>query len=626
MEAPGGRPGLGGIPGPGSAVTEISVTHILPGTGFGGTEFVVLRLARAERSRGLDSRVVSLKPEGPLGDRFREAGVPFRRWDWKRLLPQTPPEAGGVRRERPFEIFNGWLYAGNLMALLAARRGSGLVWNLMQANLSPAVNRPFTRIAMRLGALLSARGPDKIVCNSATAQEAHRRCGYAETKMTVIPNGVDASLFHPRPGERERLGQRLGIPPKEIRVGHLARWDPQKDHRTFVRAAGRLLAGGARARFLLAGPNITPDNAALVRWIQDTGFPLNFHLLGAVEDAERVLALNGGNAPLDLMRDARANVYFESGVRHLAALDLPLARADLAEALRAPRFWARALGPWLATWGGEALGSSAGGCSSMDVALASGFRAGRPGTRERSGGAPGTGEGGNMKVLVTGAGGVIGSHVVEELLRHGHRVRALVHYNALGHRGHLEEIASRRRADLEIVAGDVTDGPQTLSLVKTCGGVLHLAALIAIPYSYCAGASFVVANVQGTLNVLEACRRSGVRRLVVTSTSEVYGSARRTPMDEHHPLQAQSPYAATKIAADQLALSYHRSHGLPVVVLRPFNTYGPRQSARASPDDPFADSFGGENPEAGEFGAPARPHVCHRHLRGVSGRHRMPRD
>jgi dTDP-glucose 4,6-dehydratase len=182
-------------------------------------------------------------------------------------------------------------------------------------------------------------------------------------------------------------------------------------------------------------------------------------------------------------------------------------------------------------------------------------------------------------VLVTGAGGFIGSHVVEALLGRGSRVRALVHYNGAGRRGFLDEISGRGR--LEVVAGDVRDAHQMNEAVRGCDAVLHLAALIAIPYSYQAAGSYVDTNVQGTLNILEACRRHKVRRVVVTSTSEVYGTAQQTPMTEAHPLQAQSPYAATKIAADQLALSYYRSHRLPVVVLRPFNTYGPRQSARA---------------------------------------------
>ncbi len=184
-------------------------------------------------------------------------------------------------------------------------------------------------------------------------------------------------------------------------------------------------------------------------------------------------------------------------------------------------------------------------------------------------------------VLVTGAGGFIGSHVVEALLKRGSHVRALVHYNGNGWRGHLENIDIRLQRRLEIVAGDVRDFHQMDALVNDCSTVAHLAALIAIPYSYQAAQSYVSTNIEGTLNLLEACRGHSVRRIVVTSTSEVYGTAQCVPMRETHPLQAQSPYAATKIAADQLALSYHRSHRLPVVVLRPFNTYGPRQSARA---------------------------------------------
>lgn len=186
-----------------------------------------------------------------------------------------------------------------------------------------------------------------------------------------------------------------------------------------------------------------------------------------------------------------------------------------------------------------------------------------------------------MKTFITGAGGFIGSHIVEGLLATGQKVRALVHYNGSGRRGFLDEVPVRGRSRLEVVAGDVRDAHQMSELVQGCDAVLHLAALIAIPYSYQAADSYVDTNVRGTLNILEACRRHKVRRVVVTSTSEVYGTAQQLPMTELHPLQAQSPYAASKIGADQLALSYYRAHGLPVVVLRPFNTYGPRQSARA---------------------------------------------
>lgn len=186
-----------------------------------------------------------------------------------------------------------------------------------------------------------------------------------------------------------------------------------------------------------------------------------------------------------------------------------------------------------------------------------------------------------VKVLVTGAGGFIGSHLTEELARRGASVRALVRYNSRGHWGFLEDLDPALKPRVEIRAGDVTDPNSVDEAVDGREVVFHLAALIAIPYSYSAPASYVATNVQGTLNVLEACRRSRVRKLVHTSTSEVYGTARVVPITEEHPLQAQSPYAATKIAADQIALSFERSFGLPVAICRPFNTYGPRQSARA---------------------------------------------
>jgi NAD dependent epimerase/dehydratase len=186
-----------------------------------------------------------------------------------------------------------------------------------------------------------------------------------------------------------------------------------------------------------------------------------------------------------------------------------------------------------------------------------------------------------MTVLVSGAGGFIGSHLVEALLRRGHNVRALVRYNSRGSWGHLEELTPDSEDKLEVRLGDVTDPYLMRELVAGCEVIYHLAALIGIPYSYHAPASYVTTNVGGTLNVLEACRRADTRRVIVTSTSEVYGTARYTPIDESHPLQAQSPYAASKIAADKLAEAYFCSYHLPVVILRPFNTYGPRQSARA---------------------------------------------
>jgi NAD dependent epimerase/dehydratase len=185
------------------------------------------------------------------------------------------------------------------------------------------------------------------------------------------------------------------------------------------------------------------------------------------------------------------------------------------------------------------------------------------------------------KVLVTGAGGFIGSHLVEELLHRGQRVRAFVRYTSTGRAGWLEGSSARQGGRLELFFGDIRDARAVRQAAESCGRIYHLAALIGIPYSYLAPDSYVAVNVQGTLNVLNAARDLGVERTVVTSTSEVYGTALYTPIDEEHPLQAQSPYSATKIGADSLAVSYHRAFGLPVTVVRPFNTYGPRQSTRA---------------------------------------------
>jgi NAD dependent epimerase/dehydratase len=186
-----------------------------------------------------------------------------------------------------------------------------------------------------------------------------------------------------------------------------------------------------------------------------------------------------------------------------------------------------------------------------------------------------------MIVLVTGAGGFIGSHLTEALLRDGYNVRALVHYNSRGSWGHLDALEPRLLENLEVRLGDVSDSFLVRDLISGCDTVFHLAALIGIPYSYRAPSSYVATNVYGTLNVLEACRQAKVRRVIVTSTSEVYGTAKYAPINEGHPLQGQSPYSASKIAADKLAESYFCSFDLPVVILRPFNTYGPRQSARA---------------------------------------------
>lgn len=186
-----------------------------------------------------------------------------------------------------------------------------------------------------------------------------------------------------------------------------------------------------------------------------------------------------------------------------------------------------------------------------------------------------------MKVLLTGADGFIGSHLAEALVRNGHQVTALVLYNSIGSWGWLDSIDTDLLNEIEIIGGDIRDPSQMMELVKGQDAVLHLAALIAIPYSYSAPDTYVQTNIQGTLNLLNAARRWGVERFIHTSTSEVYGTAQFVPITELHPLQGQSPYSASKIAADQLAYSFFSSFELPVVILRPFNTFGPRQSARA---------------------------------------------
>lgn len=181
------------------------------------------------------------------------------------------------------------------------------------------------------------------------------------------------------------------------------------------------------------------------------------------------------------------------------------------------------------------------------------------------------------QVLVTGGEGFIGSTLVDHLLAAGARVRAYVHYKPYGSAGYL----AGREDDVEIVAGDVRDGERVSAQVQGCDTVFHLAALIGIPYSYVAPESYIQTNVIGTYNVVNACRQHGVRRMVHTSTSETYGTAITAPISEDHPLQPQSPYSASKIGADMMALSFHHAFDTPVAVIRPFNTYGPRQSARA---------------------------------------------
>jgi dTDP-glucose 4,6-dehydratase len=184
-----------------------------------------------------------------------------------------------------------------------------------------------------------------------------------------------------------------------------------------------------------------------------------------------------------------------------------------------------------------------------------------------------------MKVLVTGAGGFIGSHLAEYLVGLGHEVRAFVRYNSSSSWGWLDYLG--KKDDIEVISGDIRDMDAVRRAVRGADAVFHLAALIGIPYSYVSPLAYVKTNVEGTYNVLESCRDEGVGRVIHTSTSEVYGTARYVPIDEKHPLNPQSPYAASKSGADHMALAYHKSFGLAVSVVRPFNTYGPRQSARA---------------------------------------------
>ncbi|MBQ7852700.1 MAG: SDR family oxidoreductase [Muribaculaceae bacterium] len=184
----------------------------------------------------------------------------------------------------------------------------------------------------------------------------------------------------------------------------------------------------------------------------------------------------------------------------------------------------------------------------------------------------------DKRILVTGADGFIGSHLTEMLLKQGYKVRALSQYNSFNNWGWLEDVS---HPQLEIVSGDVRDAAFCRHICRDCSVVFHLAALIAIPYSYVAPESYVDTNVTGTLNMCQAARDCGVERLIVTSTSEVYGTAQYVPIDEKHPRQPQSPYSATKIGADAIAMSFYNAFELPVTIARPFNTYGPRQSARA---------------------------------------------
>ena len=185
------------------------------------------------------------------------------------------------------------------------------------------------------------------------------------------------------------------------------------------------------------------------------------------------------------------------------------------------------------------------------------------------------------KIFVTGSDGFIGSHLVEELIIQGFRVKALCQYNSFNSWGWLDSFSENQLNEIEIVSGDIRDFNGIKSLMQGCDSVMHLAALIAIPYSYSSPESYIDTNVKGTLNVVQAARDLNLKRVLITSTSEVYGTAQYVPIDEKHPKQPQSPYSASKIGADSIAESFYNSFDLPVTIVRPFNTYGPRQSARA---------------------------------------------
>tara|TARA_B100001057_G_scaffold499320_1_gene609511 strand:- start:4197 stop:5192 length:996 start_codon:yes stop_codon:yes gene_type:complete len=187
-----------------------------------------------------------------------------------------------------------------------------------------------------------------------------------------------------------------------------------------------------------------------------------------------------------------------------------------------------------------------------------------------------------MKIFVTGASGFIGSHLVEKLIKKGYKVKALVPYNIDNSWGWIDSFEKKIKKKIQVIPGDISDQDLILKETKNCEVIFHLAALISIPYSYKSPRSYITTNVIGTLNILEAARVNKTKKVIITSTSEVYGSAKYIPIDEKHSLNAQSPYAASKIAADQISLSYFRSFGIPLTIIRPFNTFGPRQSQRAA--------------------------------------------
>lgn len=272
---------------------SLSVLHVLPGLGYGGAEYVVSRLAQAERALGVQNQVLYLKGQAPLAEDLRKGGVPCRRMDamttFSALAGFFFPSRG---KKQPYDIVHGWLYPGNLAAgmLAGGGRRAPVIWNLMQGNLGPEVNSPKIRAYMTIGAHYSSRWPSKIVCNSLLAQKAHEKIGYDASRMTVISNGIDTNTFRPDPATRARFREKYSLSEPTLVIGHLARWDPNKDHRTLLSAFGLAVGRGVNAHLCLAGPGVTDENPVLMEWVRQTGAADRVHLLGPVEDTPGFLA------------------------------------------------------------------------------------------------------------------------------------------------------------------------------------------------------------------------------------------------------------------------------------------------------------------------------------------------
>lgn len=272
---------------------SFSVLHVLPGLGYGGTEFVVSRLAQAERALGVQNQVLYLKGQAPLAEDLRKGGVPCRRMNGMTTLSALLGFIfSGTRKKQPFDIVHGWLYSGNLAAGLLAGGGRRVpvIWNLMQGNLGPEVNSPKIRAYMKIGAHFSSRWPSKIVCNSVLAQRAHEKIGYDSSRMTVIQNGIDTNTFRPDPAKRAQFREKYSLSNQTLVVGHLGRWDPHKDHRTLLAAFGLVAGREGNAHLFLAGPGVTAENSVLMEWVHQTGAADRVHLLGPVEDTPGFLA------------------------------------------------------------------------------------------------------------------------------------------------------------------------------------------------------------------------------------------------------------------------------------------------------------------------------------------------